>query len=158
MNQKTTWIDAINQLIRINYDRISDYEKAMLDIEDEYLVTIFNHNASLGRFNVHGLRQLILSLQGEPVMDAVSRNKLLQVWMDFKASLFGKDLKTLLSNVEFKELQVIQAYDEALKMHADFPYRIRSILQKQRQTLRNALYSILDISLVSAGDDHLINH
>jgi len=148
MRQKRNWIDALNELVRINYDRVSEYEKAIQDVEneDECLVTLFNHHASMSRLNVHGLRQLIFSFGGEPIMDPVMRGKLLRVWMDFKASLFGKDRKEVLASLENKELKIQQAYDDALSQNTDFPYRIRLSLLKQRQLLRSALISILDAS------------
>ncbi len=160
MRQKLNWVDELNGLIRINYDRVSEYEKAIQDVEneDERLVTLFNHHASMSRLNVHGLRQLIFSFEGKPIMDPVMRGKLLRVWMDFKASLFGKDLKLVLACLESKELKVQQAYDDALAQHHDFPYRIRLELLKQRQLLRNALISVLDASMMHGAEEEMINH
>lgn len=160
MRQKRNWIDALNELVRINYDRVSEYEKAIQDVEneDERLVTLFNHHASMSRLNVHGLRQLIFSFGGEPIMDPIMRGKLLRVWMDFKASLFGKDRKVVLANLETQELKVQQAYDDALAQHPNFPYRIRLELLKQRQLLRSAWFSILDASLAQTDVEEIIHH
>lgn len=160
MRQKRNWIDALNELVRINYDRVSEYEKAIQDVEneDERLVTLFNHHASMSRLNVHGLRQLIFSFGGEPIMDPLMRGKLLWVWMDFKASLFGKDRKVVLACLETKELKVQQAYDDTLAQHSDFPYRIRLELLKQRQLLRSAWFSILDASLAQTDIEEILHH
>jgi len=159
MQKNAKWIDALNRLVRINYERVYGYEKAIQDIDhaDEDLVTIFNHNASQSRINVHELRQIIHYLGGKPIMDPTTRGKLLRIWMDFKDALISKDRKVVLDACEARELAVQYAYDEVLSNNVLFPNSIRLDIIRQKRLLRNALMDILDASLQRV-EEEIMNH
>lgn len=140
MQNNEKLIDALNELVHINYDRTFGYERACEDVEDVDvdLKTLFNKNADQSRHYANELQQIIRNLGGEPVTDSTTRGKLHRVWMDFKATLTGKDRKSALDSCAFGDEAAIKAYDDALETAAHLPDPIRLEIVKQQQVLRAA--------------------
>lgn len=140
MQNNEKLVQALNELVSINYDRVFGYEKAIEDVgsNDIDLRTMFNRNASQSRKYVSDLQQTIRSLGGEPVTDSTMRGKLFRVWMDFKATLMGKDRKSVLDSCAYGEEAALKAYDEALQTEAHLPDNIRVSIAEHKQTLTSA--------------------
>lgn len=146
MQNNEKLVQALNELVSINYDRVFGYEKAIEDVgtSDVDLRALFNRNASQSRKYVGDLQQTIRGLGGEPVTDSTMRGKLFRVWMDFKATVMGKDRKSVLDSCAYGEEAAMKAYDEALRTDAHLPDNVRISIAEQKQALKSAHHAIQD--------------
>lgn len=144
MQNNEKLVQALNELVSINYDRVFGYEKAIEDVgsSDVDLRTLFNQYVSQSRKYVNELQQTIRGLGGEPVTDSTMRGKLFRVWMDFKATVMGKDRKSVLDSCAYGEEAALKAYDEALQTDAHLPDNIRVMIAEHKQALKSAHHAI----------------
>lgn len=136
-NQKV--ITILNDLIRINHDRIVGYEKGVEELKDEDadLKTLFHRYAQESRQYAEELTHEVTRLGGNPADGTTNSGKVYRVWMDLKAAIAGKDRKTILDNCEFGEDAAQKAYDMALNNDdADLEPALRELLVKQKTTLK----------------------
>ncbi len=146
MQNNEELVDALNELVRINYDRVFGYERAIEDVEDVDvdLKAVFGKYADQSRKYVSYWQQTIRSMGGEPVTDSTMRGKVFRVWMDFKATLTGKGRKSILDSCEFGEDAAQRAYQEALESDAHLPDNVRQMIAEQKAELKSAHDSIRD--------------
>lgn len=146
MQNNEELVDTLNELVRINYDRVFGYERAIEDVEDldVDLKAVFSKYADQSRKYVSGLQQTITSLGGEPVTDSTIRGKLFRVWMDFKATITAKSRQSILDSCEFGEDAAQRAYEEAIQTDAHLPDNIRQMIAEQKSELKSAHDSIRD--------------
>jgi uncharacterized protein (TIGR02284 family) len=107
-------ISAINDLIKINNDRISGYEKALEGNEDAALVPVFTGYADQSKKYTAELEALIHSLGGEPAAGTTLAGKFYRTWVDIKSKVTGKDKKSVLGDCEYGEEVANKAYRDAL--------------------------------------------
>jgi len=145
-NNKEELVDALNELVRINYDRVFGYERAIEDVEnaDVDLKAVFSKYADQSREYVIHWQQTITSLGGEPVTDSTARGKLHRVWMDFKATLTSNSRQSVLDSCEFGEGASQRAYQEALETEAHLPDNIRQEIAEQKAELKSSHDSMRD--------------
>ncbi|MGC4234242.1 MAG: PA2169 family four-helix-bundle protein [Niabella sp.] len=116
MNHKAC-IEALNDLIKINNDRVIGYRKAINELkegEDEDLKTLFTSMANESEQYIEELSQKINEYGGDATDSATASGKLYQAWMDVKAFFTGGDRKTVLNNCEAGEDAAQRAYQAAL--------------------------------------------
>lgn len=137
-------VDDLNDLVKINNDRIQGYEKAIEDNEDTQLDDLFRHYVIQSQNFRSQLADHIVRIDGTGVSDATSTDvtsKIHRAWIDIKSALTGKDRDTVLSSVEFGENAAIEAYQDAIdKDH--IPAYIKEDLQKQLSELQVAFDKI----------------
>jgi uncharacterized protein (TIGR02284 family) len=132
----TETIEILNDLVAINNDRITGYEKAMAESKSEDdLRSLFRNMVDESRNIRMALASEVQSLGGEIETGTTASGKLYRVWMDVKATFTGKDRHAILSNCEYGEDAAQKAYKQALASN-DLPSYIRTMLEKQRQTLK----------------------
>ena len=97
--------ETLNDLVRINNDRITGYEKAAEQAEsiDVDLKVIFNKMASESRDYMRQLDEKVLSLGGKPSADSTFAGKIYRTWMDVKNTFTGSDRTSILESCEFGE-------------------------------------------------------
>ena len=139
MKSSNEIIDVLNDLIKINNDRIEGYEKAIEDAKtvDVDLQTIFSKMKSESIKYTAELHNRILQLGGEPADGTTVSGKVYRVWMDIKATFTGKDRKALLEACEFGEDAAQKAYQEALDTDG-LPVDIRDFIAEQKRALRKS--------------------
>src|SRR5688572_26231316 len=95
----------LNDLIRINHDRVVGYEKAIEELkpEDADLKALFQRYITESRQYAQELTQEVTRLGGNPADGTTNSGKIYRVWMDLKSAISGKDRKTILDNCEFGE-------------------------------------------------------
>jgi uncharacterized protein (TIGR02284 family) len=135
-NEKVTGI--INDLIRINHDRVVGYEKAIDELKDEDadLKTLFQRYITESRQYAQELTTEVQRLGADPADGTTNSGKIYRVWMDLKAAITGKDRKTILNNCEFGEDAAQKAYDTALNAEVDYEPSIRELIVRQKATLK----------------------
>lgn len=136
-NEKITGV--LNDLIRINHDRVVGYEKAIDELRDEDadLKTLFQRYITESRQYSQELTQEVTRLGGDPAEGTTNSGKVYRVWMDLKAAITGKDRKTILNNCEFGEDAAQKAYDMALNSEMDYDPSIRDLIVRQKSSLKS---------------------
>jgi uncharacterized protein (TIGR02284 family) len=134
-------VESLNELVKINNDRIQGYEKAVEDTEDTQLDCLFRQMIVQSQNFRSQLADHIVRIDGRAVTDATSTDfssKIHRAWIDIKAAVTGKDRDTVLSSVEFGESAAIEAYEDAIE-DDHLPAYIKEQLQSQLTELRSAL-------------------
>ena len=107
-------ISALNDLIKINNDRIAGYQKAIEGTEDISLKTVFEGYADQSRGYVNELNDYIHQLGGAPTDGTTFSGKFYHAWMDVKSAFAKKDAHSVLSDCEYGEDVAKGAYRKAL--------------------------------------------
>jgi uncharacterized protein (TIGR02284 family) len=140
MKKNEKVIEALNDLILINNDRITGYEKAAhqsKDLEPD-IKNIFHHMASESRKYVSDLHHEVLTLGGRPASGTTTSGKLYRAWIDLKATFTGPDSQALLMSCEEGEAAAQKAYIQVLGPGNQLPGNIFSLLQKQQLALKSS--------------------
>ncbi len=133
-------VELLNDLVRINNDRVAGYEKASEEAKniDVDLRAIFNRMAEESRQYAAELTQEVVKMGGEPTTGTTNSGKIYRVWMDIKATFTGKDRQAILENCEFGEDAAQKAYDEALKSDVELSADIRQLIANQKSSLKTS--------------------
>jgi uncharacterized protein (TIGR02284 family) len=128
----------LNDLIRINNDRIVGYERAIEELKDEDadLKVLFQRYITDSRQYVQELTQEVSRTGGNPADGTTNSGKIYRVWMDLKTAISGKDRKTILNNCEFGEDAAQKAYDMALNADVELEPSLRDLIVRQKATLK----------------------
>lgn len=138
MNDHKKTIEVLNDLIKINIDRITGYDKAIKDLDNSevMLKTLF---AEVSNDSVDIKQQLIdqvVALGGEPADDRTVPGKIYQAWMDVKATFTGHDTGAILEACEFGEDAAQKAYKDALKDSDNYSSDINQMIMNQKNLLK----------------------
>ncbi len=129
--------EALNDLIEINNDRVTGYEKAAAQAEDVDLKSVFNSYAADSRKFAGELRELVNKEGADPAEGTTFKGKIYRTWMDVKATFGGDDRKGILSSCEFGEDAAQRAYKTALE-DKDLNPQERTLVERQKEVLRGA--------------------
>ncbi len=137
-NEKT--IEVLNDLIRINNDRIEGYEKAVreTDENDVDLRNIFNRMAQESRGYARELTDRVQRLGVEPAAGTTASGKIYRTWMDIKSAFSRSERKSVLEECEYGEDAAQKAYNKALDPDNDLPPDVRTLVQEEKNSLRNS--------------------
>lgn len=132
--------EVINDLLRINLDRVEGYEKAAGQTrdEDQDLRRIFQAMANQSQEFAGELRKLVYQDGGEPENNSTVAGKIYRTWMDLKVVFSGKDRKSILSSCEFGEDAALKAYRTALGDPDLTSPNLRMLLTDQETKLKAA--------------------
>ena len=138
--ERNETIDVLNDLIRINNDRIEGYEKAVNETKDSHtdLRTTFNRMADESRRYKQELLDQVRRLGGEPASNTTQSGKVYRVWMDVKSSMTGHGRESILELCEFGEDAAQKAYAKALDTDNPLPPDVRSLIQNEKDNLRSS--------------------
>ena len=138
MEQNEKVIGVLNDLIRINNDRVVGYEKAIDELKDEDadLKTLFHRYTQESKQYSNELTNEVSRLGGSPTDGTTNSGKVYRVWMDLKAAISGKDRQTILNNCEFGEDAAQKAYDTALNSDVELEATLRELIVRQKASLR----------------------
>ena len=129
-------IDILNDLLKINNDRIEGYNKASEETNESDLKSLFRTMGNDSRQIASELTTRIASLGGEPVVgDTTGSGKIYRVWMDVKATFAGNDRESVLNSCEFGEDAAQKAYNTALDDN-DLTGEARTLVQDQQLRLK----------------------
>ena len=137
-NEQVT--EVLNDLIRINHDRIEGYERAVEDTRDKDvdLQSIFHRMADESKQYAAELEKEVQKNGGDTARDATVSGKIYRVWMDIKSAVTGKARKSVLESCEFGEDAAQKAYEEALKADANLPADLRQLIVNQKAALKTS--------------------
>jgi uncharacterized protein (TIGR02284 family) len=138
METKEKTIEVLNDLIKINNDRIAGYQKASnnTEITEAELKTLFLRLAEESRDYIEELSAEVISLGGSPASDTTAAGKIYRAWMDVKATFSGKDAHATLASCEFGEDAAQRAYNDA--MEADLEPSMLGLVARQKALLKGS--------------------
>jgi uncharacterized protein (TIGR02284 family) len=133
-------VTVLNDLIRINNDRVVGYEKAADEARDidVDLRAIFTRMSEESRQYAAELTQEVVKLGGDPATGTTNSGKIYRVWMDLKATFTGNSRQAILENCEYGEDAAQKAYESALKSDAEMTSDIRQLISNQKSSLRTS--------------------
>ena len=140
MERNERAIEVLNDLIRINNDRVEGYEKAVNKTNDVDvdLRSIFNRMAEESRKYAGELTAQVRRLGGDPASGTTSSGKIYRAWMDVKSGLSSSERKSVLEECEYGEDAAQKAYEKALDSTNDLPADVRSLIQEEKMNLKNS--------------------
>lgn len=133
-------VSVLNDLIQINNDRITGYEKAAEDIGkiDVDLKAVFSKMADESRKYKSELTGEVHRLGGEPATGTTNLGKIYRVWMNVKEAFTGNDRQSMLESCEYGEDAAQKAYREALSSDADIDVATRQLITTQQSSLKSS--------------------
>ena len=139
MNNTNETIEVLNDLIEINNDRITGYEKAIKELKevDADLKALFLGFIGQSHQYKLALGTEVQVLGGNIETGTTVSGKIYRAWMDVKAAFTGHDTHTVLDNAEFGEDAAQKAYQQALDGD-DLSANLRSVITAQKEELKKA--------------------
>jgi len=136
-NQKNA--EVLNDLIEINNDRVTGYEKAANETAaaDADLRILFNDMADESREYARELKKYVAQNGETPADGTTNRGKIYRVWMDVKSAISGQSRKAILASCEYGEDAAQKAYNSALE-EQDLSGDVRSVIADQKTKLRRS--------------------
>jgi len=133
-------IEIVNDLIKINNDRIKGYEKAIdnTDILEAELKTLYARMAEESYEYNRELSDVVINAGGEPANDTSVPGKIYHAWMDVKATFSGEDTKSTLAACEFGEDAAQKAYAKALEKESPLPPEVHDLIAHQKSLLKGS--------------------
>ncbi len=131
--------NILNDLIKINNDRVQGYDAAIKETkdEDEDLRTSFRKMQSESEDYLDELKSQVTELGGEAATSATLPGEIYRVWMDAKTAIAGKSRHSVLSACEFGEDAAQRAYKTALEAEDLLP-GVRTMIAKQQRALKTS--------------------
>lgn len=141
---------ALNDLIKVNNDRIAGYHKAMELTKNEELKTLFGRLSQDSTKNISELLNQIIKIYSTPTENSSLSGRFYRTWMSMKALFTGNDDHSILSDCEFGETIALENYN---KMEQDYIFdmgtAVNLLIEQQKsriiyghetiKRLRNAL-------------------
>lgn len=140
MEKQDEIIGVLNDLIRINNDRIVGYERAIKESKDTDvdMIAVFTKMADQSRKYVNELIQEVARLGGDAAKDTTVSGKIYRAWMDMKSAITGKDRESIIGSCEYGEDVAQRAYEAALESDAYMSTEIRQMISNQKSELKTS--------------------
>lgn len=140
MENQNEVISVLNDLIRINNDRVEGYQKAIEESKDSDtdLKAVYHEMANQSMKYSSELTQHVTRLGGDPASDTTISGKVYRVWMDLRAAFSGKDRTSILESCEFGEDTAQKAYQSALESDATMSTDVRQVISEQKSALKTS--------------------
>ena len=122
LQHKEYHLSALNDLIRINNDRITGYENRLDFTLDTDLENIFLRFIYQSRQNIFDITRCISYLGGKPDSGTKLSGKFYHAWTDLRSKIIKQNRQTLLDYCEYTEDVAKSAYRKALddnELHSD---------------------------------------
>jgi uncharacterized protein (TIGR02284 family) len=116
---ETAWnydcqVAALNDLIRINNDRITSYKKRMDLTLDDDLEDLFARFIYQSKSNIEDMVRCIRYLGGKLANSESLSGKFYHAWMDFKSAQYRQSRQTMLDYCEYGEDVAKSTYQKVL--------------------------------------------
>lgn len=137
-NHNEHQIGVMNDLLKINLDRIEGYKRAINESHDHpRLLPTFRDMEYQSERYVTELRARINLLGGEPVDHKTLPGKIYHVWMEVRTA-FAKTEKSVLDLCEFGEDAAQKAYEMALSADGEMDQMTRDMIVHQQSELKKS--------------------
>jgi uncharacterized protein (TIGR02284 family) len=137
-NQKT--IDALNDLIKINNDRIEGYEKAIKEsAPDANNDSLFDRMIEQSTTIRGELMDEVRRIGGNSTKsDTTNSGKLYRMWMDVKSTFAWNSKTSVLELCEFGEDAAQKSYKESLASADEMADGTRELIMAQKNRLKES--------------------
>jgi uncharacterized protein (TIGR02284 family) len=136
LNEKL--VEALNDLVRINHDRVEGYKKAIDQTDDADLKALFQRMADESSMYIEQLNNLLLENGDDVGQSSSVYGRIYRTWMGVKATFSGHDRHTILSSCEYGEDAAQRTYEEILRSSIPMPYSVRELIANQKSALRSS--------------------
>lgn len=138
MATKENNIEILNDLIRINNDRVVGYTKAIEELKDgdKDIRNVFQSFILSSKRNITELTDLVLKYGGEPAHDSTAAGKIYHAWMDVKATFTGHDLQAILNACEYGEDAAQRSYKIAIEDDSETSADVAQLIREQKASLK----------------------
>ncbi len=146
MSYQSKQIEALNDLIEINKDRVKGYDRAIEELQDSHSIVTINtfrkYRSDSEKF-VSELSQQVRALGGEPETDSSFLGSLHRAWIDLKTSLSGNEKESALGSCIFGDEAAVKAYEDTLSPSEDHHLTAdaSTMLQGQLSSIKTALFA-----------------
>ncbi len=146
MEKSQEVVEVLNDLVMINNDRITGYQRAIKELKDEDgdLKSLFDQMIIESQQIKSDLVHEIQVLHGDVEKGTTEMGKIYRAWMDVKALFTGENRHAVLSNCEAGEDAAQKAYKKALETDK-LPGFLRDLLSRQQATLRESHDEVRDL-------------
>lgn len=130
--------EVLNDLVRINNDRIDGYQKAIGETSenDADLKAAFTDFRVSSEKNKTALLQLAGQIGVETTTDTTAAGKVYRMWMDMKAMLSGDTREAILDSCEFGEDAALKLYDKVLDDYPQMPTEMSQMVMAQKAIIK----------------------
>lgn len=127
-------IEILNDLLKINNDRVEGYLKAAEDVDDAELKKAFKGLADISNGMAVALVRKIYLLGGDADVEGTSnRGRIYRWWIEVRGSFTGKDDASVLKSCEMGEVATQDAYAFALEnLYSD---NLEALIDAQKKRL-----------------------
>ncbi len=130
-------IDALNNLITINNDRLEGYETASNETDEQDLKTLFAEFMETSHTCKQELLIEVTKLGGEVEDGTMVSGKFFRAWMEVKSALTGHDRKAILDSCEYGEDVAVNTYKKVLlENQEDLTSEQRSMIKAQHALIK----------------------
>lgn len=144
MKTKQELATELNDVLKRNYDAISGYKDAALDVENEALSNYLIHQAKERLKFGEEIRNEVLLLGAKPVKEGSTMGILHRTWMNFKTNLSHNNEEEVCEECIRGEIAAVEEYDQLLE-EREISERLRIELQGHRE---KTLRAIEDLKLI----------
>jgi len=137
-------ISALNDLIRINKDRITGYRQRMATTPDDDVEELLSDLIYQSYQHIEELTYNVYELGGNPARTNGMPGKFYHSWTDLKAFIFRETRKKLLEYCEFCEDVIKAIYQKAFnaqELHWD--KRATTLLKKHLRDIEGSYHHVL---------------
>ncbi|HXS37728.1 MAG TPA: PA2169 family four-helix-bundle protein [Flavipsychrobacter sp.] len=140
MQNKEMASDVLNDLVKINNDRVEGYQRAINESKDldVDMKGMFEEMIKQSEQYKKELSGRIRQLGGNVEAGTTSSGKIYRAWMDVKATFAGSDKKAILASCEFGEDAAQRAYEAALSSEAETDQATKDLINTQQQALKDS--------------------
>ncbi len=128
--------EVLNDLIKINNDRIAGYQKAIADlpVADVDLKALFSELIEQSEALKAELQQHINAWENKVEEQTTISGKVYRAWMDIKVTFAANDRKALLESCEYGEDAAQRAYRQA-EQEEGISTAARALISNQKAAL-----------------------
>ncbi len=137
VNENT--VDVLNDLVRINHDRIEGYTKAEQNTDKDNfdLISTFGKMKNQSNDYLLDLSALVIKYGGEVAEDSTTMGKIYRTWMDVQNAFTSDERQVVLNECEFGEDAAQKAYKMALD-ETELTEEARSLIAMQKNALKDS--------------------
>ena len=132
--------EILNDLLKINNDRIEGYEKAISEAKsmDIDIKAMFEEMVKQSADYKNELVSEIEKNDGIVEDETTASGKIYRAWMDIKATMEDSDRHSIIASCEFGEDAAQRAYDAALSSQAITDPAILELINQQQAGLKKS--------------------
>ena len=152
MNLSLESLQVLNDLVRINKDRVEGYKRASYDTSVPDLKALFCNMADESRKNITVLTREAIAAQDNPINELTPIGWIYNVWLASQLKFVGDPNDSVLNSCEFVEMAALNAY-KASKL-SSFSSHLTQLIGHQEQSLETSYNVIRAYRRVYAKDEN----